>query len=142
MVFHGAKDKIVSVKGSTHLYKRLARARRGPQTIRLTIFREMSHACWSRAYRAKGLLEWIAPERQRRRLHIVRKHIEKKKHTFQRDFSNAPHPPKCQSRAVLDLSLCQHVLSPNKVSLWVYLHTEILVMCLAHASHAALVKRT
>ena len=61
-LFHGTADARVAPQGSRELFQALGGTRRSERTLRLTEFEGMGHACWGRAFKTPGLLEWVSPE--------------------------------------------------------------------------------
>jgi predicted peptidase len=55
--FHGAKDPIVPVEESEHMTAALRRI--GNEQVKLTIFSEAGHDCWTEAYEMPELFEWL-----------------------------------------------------------------------------------
>lgn len=59
--FHGAKDKIVPPSESRALVRML---RRCGGNVRLTIYPDAGHDCWTRAYAEPELYAWLARQRR------------------------------------------------------------------------------
>ncbi|CAK0858226.1 unnamed protein product, partial [Prorocentrum cordatum] len=58
-LFHGDADKIVSVNGSQGPFAELGGRARGEDHLRLTIYKDVGHNCWGKAYKTSELLEWL-----------------------------------------------------------------------------------
>eukprot|EP00747_Dinoflagellata_sp_TGD_P194159 gnl/TRDRNA2_/TRDRNA2_61256_c0_seq1.p1 gnl/TRDRNA2_/TRDRNA2_61256_c0~~gnl/TRDRNA2_/TRDRNA2_61256_c0_seq1.p1 ORF type:complete len:459 (+),score=64.54 gnl/TRDRNA2_/TRDRNA2_61256_c0_seq1:3-1379(+) len=61
-LFHGDRDKIVSLSGSREVYEALGGRKRG-ETLKLTIYEDVGHHCWHQAYREPDLYDWLLRQR-------------------------------------------------------------------------------
>ena len=60
-LFHGALDTTVPVKSSERMRDALAR-QGGP--VQLTVYDDLSHNCWDRAYQTPELYDWLLAQRR------------------------------------------------------------------------------
>ncbi|HEX6239822.1 MAG TPA: prolyl oligopeptidase family serine peptidase, partial [Polyangiales bacterium] len=59
-VFHGALDAVVPAETS----QRMVRALQAAQApVKLTLYEDLAHACWERAYRTPELYDWLLAQR-------------------------------------------------------------------------------
>ena len=56
-VVHGEKDEVLSAEGSRQMVKALKRA--GATDVRLTLYEDLNHDCWTRAYEDAELWAWM-----------------------------------------------------------------------------------
>ncbi|HYE29808.1 MAG TPA: prolyl oligopeptidase family serine peptidase [Methylomirabilota bacterium] len=62
--FHGAQDDIVPCAESERMVK-VFRERLGNKGVQFTVYEDLAHHCWTRAYSEAGLFEWFAKQRRR-----------------------------------------------------------------------------
>lgn len=62
--FHGAKDAGVPVEESQRMTNALMRA--GCKDVKLTIYPDLEHDSWTRAYSEPGLWKWFLAHRRAR----------------------------------------------------------------------------
>jgi len=62
-LFHGEKDKTVSVEGSRRAFEALGGEQRAERELRQTIFPHLGHSCWASAYSFGGLYAWLQQHR-------------------------------------------------------------------------------
>lgn len=55
-VFHGAQDRIVPLESSLRMVQAL-QAANAPVT--LTVYEDLAHECWERAYQSSALFDWL-----------------------------------------------------------------------------------
>lgn len=60
-VFHGALDPVVPVQTSQRMVQALEAAH---APVKLTIYDDLAHACWERAYREPELYDWLLAQRR------------------------------------------------------------------------------
>jgi predicted peptidase len=60
-VFHGALDQVVPVETSQRMVRALE-AQHAP--VKLTVYDDLAHPCWERAYREPELYEWLLGQRR------------------------------------------------------------------------------
>jgi predicted peptidase len=60
-LFHGAQDDIVPVSSSQRMCAALE-AEGAP--VKLTVYDDLSHACWDRAYQTPELYDWLLSQRR------------------------------------------------------------------------------
>ena len=58
-MFHGRQDRSVDVRGSELPYAGLGGSARGQHQLRLSVYEELGHSSWARAYATPGLLAWL-----------------------------------------------------------------------------------
>jgi len=58
-MFHGKQDKTVDCNGSTSMFEALGGKERGEDHLRLTIYPESGHNCWTMSYRNPELYTWL-----------------------------------------------------------------------------------
>jgi len=63
-LFHGRLDATVSVAGSENCFSALGGESRGTSQLRLTVFEEARHDCWSVAYEDDELFPWVLQHRR------------------------------------------------------------------------------
>lgn len=61
-VFHGAQDSIVPVESSLRMVRALEAA---DAPVTLTVYEDLSHECWDRAYQTPALYQWLLSQRNR-----------------------------------------------------------------------------
>jgi predicted peptidase len=65
-VFHGAQDSIVPAESSLRMVRAL-QAVNAPVT--LTVYEDLPHECWDRAYQTTALYQWLLSQRNRSHAH-------------------------------------------------------------------------